>query len=451
MKKSLSSLAVLALTFALTISLTSCQAAPKAPPKKEKDSLSSREAAIFYAYVADRVKREYVEPVDADKLLEGALNGMLGSLDPHSSYLPPKKYQEVKSHADGKYGGLGMEIYVQDTGILVVSALDDTPAAEAGIQPGDLIVAVDNTPVFGFTPVQAQEALRGEPGSDITLIVRHKDNTTEEKKLKRAIIKVKPVKWRLEGDAGYIRISTFSKGVGQDVKKAMDDLRSKSGNKLKGFVIDVRNNAGGLLEEAYEVTDIFLDELDVVSIRGRDSTKDIYFTATKGDYAQGLPLVVLVNSGSASASEILAGAIQDHKRGLVVGTKTFGKGSVQTVVPMTNGGAIKLTTAIYYTPKGRSIQKEGIVPDVKVEQVMDAKSIEDQNMLREANLSKALENGKKKETAPASESGETPPSLKSEILKELPDYQLKQALAVLKVMSLYEKRGGKNGGAGARS
>lgn len=454
MKRSLAPSLGLLFTILFSSVLSSCQAAPPPPQKKESEKLSSREAAIFYAYVADRVKREYVEPVASEKLLEGALNGMLGSLDPHSSYLPPKKYQEIKSHADGKYGGLGLEIYVQETGILVVSALDETPAAAAGIQPGDLIVGINGTPAFGFTPVQAQETLRGDPGSDITLLIRHKNNTTEEKKLKRAIVRVKPVKWRLEGDAGYIRISTFSKGVGQEVKKALDDLRTKSGDKVKGLVIDVRNNAGGLLEEAYEVTDIFLDEVDVVSIRGRDSTKDIYFTATKGDYAKGLPLVVLVDGGSASASEILAGAIQDHKRGLIVGTKTFGKGSVQTVVPMTNGGAIKLTTALYYTPKGRSIQKEGIQPDVKVDQVLEAKSLEDSGRLREANLGKALENGKKKNgSEKTSEEGENLESLtlKSELLKEIPDYQLKQALSVLKVMSLYEKSGGKNGGSGVRS
>ena len=356
--------------------------------------LSNRDAASFYAHVADRIGREYVDTVDNNQLLEGALNGMLQALDPHSAYLDAKKFQEIQKQTHGEYGGLGLEITMDEGVVKVVSPIEDTPAFKANMKTGDLIIVIDDEPVYGMSIIEASEKMKGEPNTKVRLTIRRGSLAPFEIELTREKIKVHPVKSRIENNMAYLRITTVNEHTTKELKSAIQTLQTKSNNKIRGILIDVRNNAGGLLDQAVESTDLFLTQGEIVSIRGRDSSKDFVFKASNGDIVKGLPMVVLINGGSASASEILAGAIQDHKRGVIVGTKSFGKGSVQTVIPMTNGGAIKLTTALYYTPSGRSIQKTGITPDIMVEQQIDIKSINEEKRYREANLHKALNQGK---------------------------------------------------------
>lgn len=334
----------------------------------QQTSLSPKDSALFYAHVADKVRRDYVENVDNNKLLEGALDGMLSSLDRYSSYLSPKKYQEVRKQAHGEYGGVGLEISYVEGALKIVSPIEDTPAQKAGLLPGDLIVAIDGKPLYDMTSYEASQALRGEPESGVTLSVRRAGVPGFDVRLVRERIKVIPVKGRLYESMGYVRITTFNERTTEALKETLENLMAKADPKCVGFVLDLRNNPGGLFEQAVSVCELFMDQGNIVSIRGRDSKKDLAFSAQESDVTKGLPLVVLINGGSASSSEIVAGALQDNKRAVVVGTKSFGKASVQTVVPMTNGGAIKMTTAYYYTPKGRSIQKTGIIPDIKIEQ-----------------------------------------------------------------------------------
>lgn len=343
----------------------------------QQTSLSPKDSALFYAHVADKVRRDYVENVDNNKLLEGALDGMLSSLDRYSSYLSPTKYQEIRKQAHGEYGGVGLEITYEEGALKIVSPIEDTPAQKAGLLPGDLIVAIDGKPIYDMTSYEASQALRGEPDSAVTLSVRRSGIPGFEIRLVREPIKVIPVKGRLYESMGYIRITTFNDRTTEALKETIENLMAKAGPKCGGFVLDLRNNPGGLFEQAVSVCELFMNQGNIVSIRGRDSKKDLSFSAQEHDVTKGLPLVVLINGGSASSSEIVAGALQDNKRAVVVGTKSFGKASVQTVVPMTNGGAIKLTTAYYYTPNGRSIQKTGIIPDIKIEQEKISFKLED--------------------------------------------------------------------------
>ncbi|MEL7400705.1 MAG: S41 family peptidase, partial [Pseudomonadota bacterium] len=322
-----------------------------------------------FTEIFERIRSAYVEEVDDKTLLEYAINGMLTSLDPHSVYLQPDAFSELQESTSGKFGGLGIEVGMEDGLIRVVTPIDDTPAQKAGIKSGDLIVTLDGDAVMGMTLSDAVERMRGEPGSAITLEIRRKN----EKELltftlKRAEIKVASVRSEaLSGGIGYIRITQFQEKTGPELNKAIARLNDND-TELNGLILDLRNNPGGVLDAAVEVTDAFIDEGLIVYTEGRAVNSELRFSATEQTAARDIPVVVLINGGSASASEIVAGALQDHKRAVIVGTRSFGKGSVQSVLPITEDKAIKLTTARYFTPNGRSIQAQGIEPDIRVEQ-----------------------------------------------------------------------------------
>lgn len=358
---------------------------------KTPSDISLKDSAIFFASVAQHVMEHYVEKTSNEELLSGALNGMLTALDPHSSYLDQKKYKDLKGQTKGEFAGLGIEVTMKDGLIEIISPLDDTPAYKAGLKAGDTIVRIGDKAVHGMVLSDAVELLKGPPGSTVELFVRREGGPDSTVKIERAVIKIHPVKWHLEGNVGYIRLSTFNEVAASEFKEAIDKIIAKTKGKCDGFVIDLRNNAGGLLDQAAIVADLFLDGGVIVSIKTRNGGKVHNIMAKPGDMMSGYPIAILVNSGSASASEIVSGAIQDHNRGIILGTKTFGKGSVQSVIPLTNGGAIKLTTAHYHTPSGRSIQKSGIDPDVVVQQAEDAiKLANDEKLIREGNLGNAL-------------------------------------------------------------
>jgi carboxyl-terminal processing protease len=350
--------------------------------------------------VYDQVRKNYVEPVSDKQLVEGAIKGMLASLDPHSSYLNAKEYGEMMVTTRGEFGGLGMQVTMENGAVKVISPIDDTPAAQAGVKPGDLILAIDSAPVSEMTLEEAVDKLRGAVGTPVKLIIRREGRDPFELSLTRADIKVAPVKSHLEdNDIAYIRITSFSERTASSLEQAMKTLRQQANGKLAGVVLDLRNNPGGLLDQAVAVSNDFLDSGEIVSMRGRLPQDNRAFSAQPDhDVAQGLPVVVLINGGSASASEIVAGALHDDHRAILLGTRSFGKGSVQTVLPVKqSGGAVRLTTALYYTPSGRSIQGDGIEPDVlvspaKIEKVATGKT------LHEADLRGALKN----DQAPAS-------------------------------------------------
>jgi len=323
----------------------------------------------LFGDIFERVRSHYVEKPDDSKLVEGAVNGMLNGLDPHSSYLDPKSLNEMQNQVTGKFGGLGIEVTMEDGLIKVVAPIDDTPAAKAGIRAGDVITHLDDEAVQGLTLNQAVEKMRGAPNTKITLKVMRKGvDKPLDIAIVRDVILVRPVRSKVEDDVGYIRITQFNDQTTEGLKKAIKDLSDQiPADKLKGFVLDLRNNPGGLLDQAISVSDAFLERGEIVSTRGRDPDETQRFNARPGDLIKGKPVIVLINGGSASASEIVAGALQDHKRATLVGTRSFGKGSVQTIIPLGPGnGALRLTTARYYTPAGRSIQAKGIVPDIEV-------------------------------------------------------------------------------------
>jgi len=324
----------------------------------------------LFGDVFERVRSDYVEEVSDADLIESAINGMLTSLAPHSKYLNPKSYQEIQVQTKGEFGGLGIEVTMENQLVKVISPIDDTPASKAGIQPGDLITHLDGDAVMGLTLEQAVEKMRGPIDSPISLTIQRAGvDQPIDIKLTRAVIKIRSVRTRIEGDdVAYVRITSFTERTSEELEKSMKEMLSGKGDKIKGIVLDLRNNPGGLLDQAVSVSDDFLDQGEVVSTRGRRADSIQRFNARKGDIANNLPLVVLINGGSASASEIVAGALQDHRRALLLGTRSFGKGSVQTVIPLGGQGAIRLTTARYYTPSGRSIQAKGIDPDIVVEQ-----------------------------------------------------------------------------------
>ena len=385
-----------------------------------------------FADVFDRIKKAYVEDVDDKTLLENAIQGMLTELDPHSAYLKPDAYSDLQINTTGEFGGLGIEVGMENGFVKVITPIDDTPAKEAGVEAGDLIIKLDTTPVKGLSLGEAVKLMRGKPGSNIVLtVIRAGVDKPLEITVTRAIIQVQSVRGRLlEPNFGYVRLSEFQIHTGSEMVKLIEKLMKKNNNQLKGMVLDLRNNPGGVLQAAVDVTDAFLNEGLVVYTQGRLPDSDMKFRATPGDMLDGLPLVVLVNGGSASASEIVAGALQDHSRAVIMGTTTFGKGSVQTVLPLHNNRALKLTTARYYTPNGRSIQAEGIEPDIKVENAQLTRVAEMQRV-KEKDLSGHLENtgengnkGKPKEEA-----------------QELSatDYQLYEALNLLKALNVLSK------------
>src|SRR4051794_34122699 len=319
--------------------------------------------------VFERVRTNYVERTDDSKLIESAINGMLAGLDPHSSYMDAKGFQDMQSQVGGAFGGLGMEVTIEDGLVKVVAPIDETPAAKAGVMANDIISHLDDEPVQGLTLNQAVDKMRGPENSKIKLkIMRKGQDKPIEVSITRARIQVRSVRSRLEGDdVGFIRVTQFNEQTTQDLKKTITNLSAQSGDKLKGFVVDLRNNPGGLLDQAISVSNAFLDRGEIVSTRGRTAEETLRFNARAGDLAKNKPVIVLINGGSASASEIVAGALQDHRRATVIGTRSFGKGSVQTIIPLGSGnGALRLTTARYFTPSGRSIQAKGISPDIEV-------------------------------------------------------------------------------------
>jgi carboxyl-terminal processing protease len=320
--------------------------------------------------VLDTVRSHYVDKPDDGKLLTAAINGVLGALDPHSSYMDEKAYRDMRAETSGQFGGLGMQVNMEDGLLKVVSPIDDTPAAKAGILANDVITAVDDAPIKGLTLSQAVEKMRGAPGTEVRLEIQRKDQVAPlSLTLTRQIIKVTTVRQEVEGDdVGYVRLSQFTGRAADELKQAFQTLAAKiPPDHLKGYVLDLRNNPGGLLDQAVRVAGSFLTSGDIVSIRGRDPDQVHKFTASPGDLIEGKPLIVLINGGSASASEIVAGALQDQKRATIIGSRTFGKASVQTIIPLGQGnGALRLTTARYYTPSGHSLQAQGIAPDIEV-------------------------------------------------------------------------------------
>ena len=336
---------------------------------KAASSDTYRQLGLF-GEVFERVRADYVEKPDDSKLVKSAINGMLAGLDPHSSYMDPGSFRDLQVETHGEFGGIGIEATMEDGLVKVVAPIDDTPAAKAGIMANDIIIKIDNEQVHGLTLNQAVEKMRGPVNAKIKLtIMRKGQNKPIDMTIVRDVIRVQSVRSHTEGDdVGYIRITQFSEQTTDGLKKAISDLTSRLGaDKIKGFVVDLRNNPGGLLDQAISVSDAFLDKGEIVSTRGRNAEETQRFNARPGDLTKGKPVIVLINGGSASASEIVAGALQDQKRATLVGTRSFGKGSVQTIIPLGGGnGALRLTTARYFTPSGRSIQAKGIEPDIKV-------------------------------------------------------------------------------------
>ena len=336
--------------------------------EKSSGDTNTYEQLNLFGEVFERIRSSYVEPVKDDALVESAINGMLSGLDPHSSYMNAKDYGDMQIQTKGEFGGLGIEVTMQDGLIKVVSPMDDTPAAKAGMQPNDLISHIDGDPVLGLSLNQAVDKMRGEIGSSITVTVIRGNQDPFDVTMKRAVITLKSVRWEMEpNNIGYIRITSFSEQTDSGLKSAIAAIKTASKGNLAGLVLDLRNNPGGLLDQAIAVSDDFLDKGEIVSTRGRNPDDGQRWNAEAGDLMDGKPVIVLINGGSASASEIVSGALQDHHRAILMGTKSFGKGSVQSIIPIPNHGAIRLTTARYYTPSGRSIQAKGIDPDIQVE------------------------------------------------------------------------------------
>ena len=424
-----------------------------AEKEKKKENVDTYRLLNLFGDVFERVRSSYVTETSDQDLIEAAITGMLTSLDPHSSYLNAKNFKDMRVQTRGKFGGLGIEVTMENGLIKVVSPIDDTPAHRAGLQPGDFITHLDGEQVLGLTLSQAVEKMRGKVGENIKLTIRRVNKPPFDVTVTRGIIPIRTVRSRIEGeDIGYVRISSFSQPTGSGLKKAMEKIKKELGKNFKGLVLDLRNNPGGLLDQAITVSDAFLDKGEIVSTRSRNKEEHQRFNARPGDLTDGKPIVVLINRGSASASEIVAGALQDHKRAIILGTKSFGKGSVQTIIPLQEHGAMRLTTARYYTPSGRSIQEIGVTPDIKVEQ-MRIEAIGPRRRTREADLRGALknDNGKnhvgdkkdkfgeksdnKSKKAPNSKKKPAPAVSNS----NRQDFQLQRALDLLRGVSLFSR------------
>jgi carboxyl-terminal processing protease len=390
--------------------------------------------------VFGRIKNDYVVEVDDKELIENAIRGMLSGLDPHSSYLDAEDYTELQVGTTGQFGGLGIEVGMEDGFVKVIAPIDDTPAKRAGIQAGDLVIRLDDTPVKGMTLNDAVKIMRGKPGTDIELtIVREGEDKPLKISITRDVIKVKSVRSRmLEPGFAYLRISQFQSKTADNLIDAIEDLKKENDGTLEGLVLDLRNNPGGVLSGAVAVSDAFLTKGMIVYTEGRIEDSRLRFNATPDDVLDGAPIVVLVNQGSASASEIVAGALQDHERALILGTKTFGKGSVQTILPLSSNSALKLTTARYYTPEGRSIQAEGITPDIELERVKVSTIKGTIKPIKEADLSRHLENGNG--DAHKSDADKDKNADKKREIMISDDYALYEALNLLKGIAILQRR-----------
>ncbi|CAN0084076.1 unnamed protein product [Discosporangium mesarthrocarpum] len=401
------------------------------------DQETFRQLELF-GDVFERVRSFYVDKTDDKELIEAAINGMLQSLDPHSSYLNEDSFRDMQVQTRGEFGGLGIEVTMEQGLVKVVSPIDDTPAARAGIEAGDFITHLDDKPVLGLTLSEAVEQMRGRVGSDIVLTIRREAEEPFDVTVTRDVIRIQSVRSRVEGkDVGYIRITTFNEQTHPGVQREMAKLRDEMGDNLSGLILDLRNNPGGLLDQAILVSDDFLERGEIVSTRGREAEDVQRYDAKEGDLAKGLPIVVLINGGSASASEIVAGALQDHHRAIIVGTKSFGKGSVQTIQPVPGHGAMRLTTAKYYTPSGRSIQQTGIEPDIEIRQAK-LEPLDNSRRTRESDLRNSITNETAKPEDGDAGEGETTSDAADDL--EPTDYQLARAIDLLRGIAFYQAR-----------
>ncbi len=424
-----------------SVTLTQGVFADKARPSA--DALGFKDLQTFVE-ILNRVKADYVEPVDDKTLIENAVRGMLGGLDPHSAYLDKDEFKDMNAVTTGKFGGLGIEVQMQNGFVRVISPIDDTPAAKAGVKPGDLIVKIDETPVKGLSLSDAVDKMRGEPGTKVKLtLVREGDTAPKVLDLKRETISVASVRGRMLDDGlAYLRISSFTTDTAASLDKEFARLKKDNKGEIKGLVLDLRNNPGGVLDAAVKVSDAFLKQGAIVTIKGREANEQREFDASAGDLLDGAPMVVMVNGGSASASEIVAGALQDQHRGVIVGSRSFGKGSVQTILPLSNEGAIKLTTARYYTPSGRSIQAEGIEPDITIRPLKIAKAEDgdatDFDPITEASLKGSLENKDDKVSKEQHDKAEAERARKAKEAQDLAesDYGLYEASNILRSLTL---------------
>ncbi|MBT5572080.1 MAG: S41 family peptidase [Alphaproteobacteria bacterium] len=403
---------------------------PAAAIAAESDEETFRQLELF-GDIFERVRAQYVDEAEDKDLIEAAINGMLHSLDPHSSYLNEESFRDMQVQTRGEFGGLGIEVTMEQGFVRVVSPIDETPAARAGLEAGDFITHLDGETVLGLSLSDAVDKMRGRVGSDIELTIRREGVESFDVTVTRDVVRIRSVRNRIEGKAGYIRVTTFNEQTMEGVESSMKKLKEELGDEMIGVVLDLRRNPGGLLDQAVKVSDAFLDRGEIVSTRGRESDDAQRFNAKKGDLAEGLPMVVLINRGSASASEIVAGALQDHKRAVIMGTESFGKGSVQTIMPIAGHGALRLTTAAYFTPSGRSIQKTGIAPDILVEQAQIQEAAATSGV-RERDLRNARDN-----------EGTEQPDSETEAVAETTapqDYQLTRALDLLKGIATFNQR-----------
>ena len=394
----------------------------------------------LFGQIFDRVRSQYVDNVTDEELIEKAIDGMLTGLDPHSGYMDEEVWEEMQMDTQGKFGGLGIEITMEEGFVKVISPIEDTPAYKAGVLAGDFIIQIDDAPVFGLTLSEAVELMRGEKGDPITITISREGVEPFEVNIIRDIIKIQSVKYEIFDNVGYLRITSFTEQTESGLIKYIKKIKEELDNKQIGFVLDLRSNPGGLLKQSVKVSDIFLEQGEIVSTRGRDKEDILRYRAKKGDRINGQPLIVLINGGSASASEIVAGALQDHKRAIIVGTKSFGKGSVQTIIPFKKSGnnksttGIRLTTARYYTPSGESIQGKGIIPDIIIEQgTFESKEFK---RYSEADLKDSLDNedneNKNDENSDTDEETEEKNRLDT-------DYQLARAVDLIQGIGIYQE------------
>jgi carboxyl-terminal processing protease len=427
--------------------LLSTQVAGPLIAQEDRANASVYEQLDLFGDIFERIRANYVEEVDEAALIEAAINGMLTSLDPHSSYLPPSDFDDMQVQTRGEFGGLGIEVTQEDGFVRVITPMDDTPAMAAGVEAGDFITHVDGEALLGLTLEQAVDMMRGPVGSEIVItIVREGVDQPFDITIVRDRIRLTAVRYRLEGNTAVLRISTFNDQTFPNLQEGLAEMIEEVGglDNLNGVVLDLRNNPGGLLNQAIRVSDAFLDQGEIVSTRGRDPADGERYNAMPGDLIEGLPLVVLVNGGSASASEIVAGALQDHRRAVVVGTNTFGKGSVQSIMPLAGDGAMRLTTSLYYTPSGRSIQALGIAPDILVEQrepvEVDEEAEEGAARRNEASLRGAIQNStltedERRQLEEEQAIAEATATLRNE------DYQLAYAIDILTGLNALGPRG----------